>query len=181
MWADAGVEVEVWIEKSALAGVLYPVTAEFDVPLMPTGGFTSETFAHDAVERLEGAGQDLLVYAFYDFDRSGQDAAGSLREKVERFGQQYGVHVEFHHLGLSYEQVLDMDLPTRPAKRNTTADQRWPFPFAAELDAIPPDDLRAMVRAAIEQHLPADELAYLKLIEAAERATLLEFLERPAA
>ena len=48
LWAGTGLEVEIWIEKSALAGVIFPVTAEFDVPLMPTGGFTSETFAHEA-------------------------------------------------------------------------------------------------------------------------------------
>lgn len=176
LWAGTGIEVEIWIEKSALAGVIFPVTSEFDVPLMPTGGFTSETFAHEAVAGLEGAGQDLVVYALYDFDRSGRDAAHSLREKVHRFGSEYGVRVEFHHLGLTHEQVVDMGLPTRPAKRTTRADQRWPFAFAAELDAIPPDTLRAMVRAAIERHLPPDELAHLRRIERAERETLLEFI-----
>ena len=49
LWADTDLEVEIWLEKSALAGVLMPVTEEFDVPLMPTGGYTSETFAHEAV------------------------------------------------------------------------------------------------------------------------------------
>jgi hypothetical protein len=34
LWADAEDYVEIWCEKDALAGVIYPVTAEFDVPLM---------------------------------------------------------------------------------------------------------------------------------------------------
>ena len=172
----AAVEVEIWIEKSALAGVLWPVTSEYDVPLMPTGGYTSETFAFEAVDALRGTGQTLVAYALYDFDRSGQDAAASLREKVERFGDEFDVPVVFYHLGLTLTQVVGLKLPTRPAKRGTPADLRWPYPFAAELDAIPPDTLRDMVRSAIEMHLPADQLAVLKDVEAGERRQLMQMV-----
>ena len=180
LWADSKVEVEIWLEKSALAGVLYPVTADFDVPLMPTGGQTSETFAFEAVEAMRGTGRRLVVYALYDFDASGASARESLREKVERFGREYGVPVEFHGLGLTLEQVRDMGLPTRPHKRNTALDRKWPHDFAAELDAIPPDTLRAMVREAIERHLPAHELQLLKQVEESERELLLKFVEGAA-
>lgn len=180
LWAGTDVEVELWIEKSALAGVIYPVTAEYDVPLMCTGGFSSETFAHDAVSDLRGSGRRLIVLSLYDFDRAGQDAAKSLQEKVERFGHDYDVEVEFHRLGLSHDQVHSFDLPTRPCKRITPADRRWPFDFAAELDAIPPDTLRSMVRGAIEGWLPRRELDQLKCIEAAEREMLMAFIGRVA-
>ena len=162
LWADADECVEIWIEKSALAGVVYPVTADCDVPLMPTGGYSSETFAHDAVRALRGAGRTLVIHALYDFDRSGQDAAASLREMAERFGRTYGVPVRFRSLGLSLEQVQGWNLPTRPPKRATAADRRWPHDVAAELDAVPPDRLRDLVRSAIERHLPPARLARLK-------------------
>ena len=81
---------------------------------------------------------------------------------------------------MSAWQVKEMNLPTRPPKRNTTADQRWPYDFAAELDAIPPDDLRAMVRKAIEDHLPSWELRRLKEVEKEERNTLWRFIGRAA-
>lgn len=176
LWADSDLEVEIWLEKSALAGVIYPVTAEFDVPLMCTVGFSSETFTYEAVSRLKGTGRILVIYALYDFDRAGQDASASLREKVARFGREYGVEVVFRPLALDHAQVLAMDLPTRPPKSKTGADKRWPYPIAAELDAIPPDQLRTLVRAAIERHLPADELDRLKRIEAMERDTLRAFV-----
>jgi hypothetical protein len=176
LWADSEVEVEIWLEKSALVGVLWPVTSEYDVPLMPTGGYTSETFAFEAVDDLRGAGKTLVVYSLYDFDRSGKDAEASPKDKVERFGAEFGVPVAFHSLGLSLDQVGGMRLPTRPAKRKTPADARWPHGFAAELDAIPPDTLRFMVRRAIERHLPSGELAKLKEIEALERQTLMSFI-----
>ena len=176
LWADTGLEVEIWIEKSALAGVIYPVTSEYDVPLMCTGGFSSETFAHEAVDRLRDSGKVLVVYTLYDFDRSGQDAAGSLQEKVRRFGRDYDVPVVFRPLGLTLAQVRQLALPTRLAKTGTAADRRWPHDFAAELDAIPPDTLRDMVRAAIEEHLPRADLDHLKRVEAAERDTLMAFI-----
>ncbi len=178
LWAESDEEVEIWLEKSALAGVLYPVTSEYDVPLMPTGGYTSETFAYGAVNSVRHTDKTLVIYALYDFDRSGRDAAFSLQEKVERFGFEFDVPVEFHQLGLTYGQVMDLDLPTRPAKRTTKADQRWPYDYAAELDAIPPDTIRDMVREAIEDHLPRHELRHLKRVEKAERETLLQFIGR---
>lgn len=178
LWADSDEEVEIWLEKSALAGVLYPVTSEYDVPLMPTGGYTSETFAYGAVNSIRGTGKTLVIYALYDFDRSGQDATSSLQEKVERFGAEFDVWVEFHQLGLTHDQVMSLDLPTRPAKRNSVADRRWQYDFAAELDAIPPNTIRDMVREAIEDHLPRYELNHLKQVENAERETLLQFVGR---
>jgi hypothetical protein len=175
LWADTDLEVQVWIEKSALAGVIYPVTSEYDVPLMPTGGYTSETFAYGAVADLQGTGRKLVVHSLYDFDRSGRDATESLREKVHRFGRELRVQVEFNVLGLTAKQVDELALPTRPPKRNTTADRGWPYPFAAELDAIPPDTLRSMVRDAIERHLPHGQLQHLKTVEEAERDLLRQF------
>lgn len=180
LWAESPVEVEIWVEKSALAGVIQPVTSEYDVPLMPTGGYTSETFAYEAVKEMEGSERTLVIYALYDFDRSGRDATLSLQEKVERFGAQFGVAVEFHVLGLTYDQVKALNLPTREPKRKTEADKKWPYRIAAELDAIPPDTLRDMVRGAIERHLPRDELEKLKRIERLERETLVNFIGEAA-
>ena len=180
LWANSEDEVEIWLEKDALGGVIIPVTSEYDVPLMVTRGFTSETFAHNAVEAVAGSDKTLVIYSLFDFDRSGRDAQESLRKKVERFGTEYGVSVAFFPLALTDEQVKDLALPVRPPKRNTTADQRWPYDYAAELDAIPPETLREMVRTAIERHLPSHELEVLKTIEAEERRTLMNFVGRAA-
>jgi hypothetical protein len=53
LWANAD-SAEIWCEKGALAGVIYPVTAEFDVPLMVTRGFSSETFCFEAIAARRG-------------------------------------------------------------------------------------------------------------------------------
>jgi hypothetical protein len=38
LWSDADAYVEVWLEKDALAGAIYPVTSQYDVPLMTARG-----------------------------------------------------------------------------------------------------------------------------------------------
>ena len=45
LWRDSDDYVEVWCEKDALAGVIFPVTDLYDVPLMVARGYSSETFA----------------------------------------------------------------------------------------------------------------------------------------
>ena len=46
LWADADAYVEIWLEKDALSGVVYPVTSQFDVPLMVARGYASLSFLH---------------------------------------------------------------------------------------------------------------------------------------
>ncbi|MCJ1900964.1 hypothetical protein MR829_11325 [Paracoccus versutus] len=172
MWQDAETVPHVFLEKRALAGVLRPVTNPRDVPLCPTGGQISETFAYSIVEAMEGTGQALHAITLFDCDRAGADAHKALAEKLARFGRSMGVTVTVEALGLHPWQVTEWGLPTRPPKRNTTADARWPWPFAAELDAIPPNDLRKMVQAAIERFQPPEVFHFLREREAAQRDEL---------
>ena len=44
LWDNQNAYVEVWLEKEALAGVLYRVTEVYDVPLMVVKGFPSKDF-----------------------------------------------------------------------------------------------------------------------------------------
>ena len=203
LWRDQGLSVEVW-RKNALAGVVYPVTELYDTPLMPTVGFTSETFAFEAVESAE-PGIPYIVYALYDFDRSGQHGCRSLREKLERFAAKRGIEASFRCLALA-ERDIDLNsfdpresmvdvflqgvgwrrLPTREPKRISAADKAWPYPFAIELDAIEPDDLRNVVRWAMEQHMPAAQLKILQAAEESERELFAALVhqvrrERPGA
>jgi hypothetical protein len=176
---------EVWCEKDALAGVIYPVTSLYDVPLMVARGFSCETFCFEAVEARRGDPGAYVVYYLGDFDRAGRDAATSLREKLQRFAGDRGILMLFSHLAIEEGDIARFDattgqalvgigqvarwLPTREPKWKTTADQKWPHPSAIELDAIEPDDLRNLVQFAIERHLPAGQLKVLQIVEASER------------
>src|SRR5690242_7635937 len=75
VWRDAPVHVEFWIEKEALVGTVYDVTAEFDVPLLVARGYSSITFLHAAAEAIVASGKPAYVYQLGDWDPSGQNAA----------------------------------------------------------------------------------------------------------
>jgi hypothetical protein len=175
LWADTSDYVEVWCEKDALAGAIYPVTEEYDVPLMVTRGFSSETFAFEAVEARGDDPRDFYVYYLGDFDRAGHDAANSLQDKLARFRKNKPFEIYWEQLAVTEEQIHEMSLSTRPPKRKSAADKKWPFEFACELDAMPANVLRELIRTAIEEHLPQHQFEVLKAAEESERR-LLEVL-----
>jgi hypothetical protein len=169
LWANADARVEVWCEKAALAGVIYPITSLYNVPLMVTNGYSSETFCYEAIAAQRDDHRPYHVYSLVDFDRAGQDAARSLKEKLQRFADEEGIEVIFETIAVTHQQVTAWNLPTREPKRKSAADRRWPYDFACELDAIAPDLLRDIVTLAIEQHLPRRQFEVLKTAEASER------------
>jgi hypothetical protein len=71
LWAKVDAYVEVWLEKDALAGVVYPITAMYDVPLMVARGYASLSFLHSAAEYINSLEVPAYIYHLGDFDPSG--------------------------------------------------------------------------------------------------------------
>jgi hypothetical protein len=180
LWSDAPTRVEIWCEKDALAGVMLPVTSKYDVPLMVTRGFASETFAFEAVQQYSSYEVPTHVYYFGDFDRAGVDAANDIRRKLERFAADSGVEVVFHIAAVRPDQIETFNLPTRAPKRKSGADKNWQYDYACELDAIPPDLLRSLVEGCIAEHMPEQRMAALLEAEKSERETLRIFAKHAA-
>src|SRR5262245_9466691 len=180
LWTDADSYVEIWVEKDALAGVIYPVTSRYDVPLMVTRGFSSETFCYEAIAARSEDDRPYHVYYLGDFDRAGRDAANSLQEKLERFANEEGIDLVFEWIAVTEQQITDWDLPTREPKRKSRADKKWPYEFACELDAIPPDQLRYLVENAINEHLSQHQLEVLKAAEESERDVITRLVGKIA-
>ena len=80
LWADADCYVEIWLEKDALAGVILPVTSEYDVPLMVARGYASLSFLYEAAEYINELDVPTFIYHLGDFDPSGVNAG----EAIER-------------------------------------------------------------------------------------------------
>jgi hypothetical protein len=109
LWADADTYIEVRLEKDALAGVIYPITALYDVPLMVARGYSSETFRFEAIESRKDDDRQYIVYYLGDFDRSGRDATATLKEKLERFVAENDVQVAFIQLAIAADHILRFD------------------------------------------------------------------------
>lgn len=167
LWRDQGVYVEVWCEKDALAGVISDVTEEWDVPLMVSRGFASETFLYSAAETIKAQGRPAFVYFFGDHDPSGR----AIVETVERRLREFGAVFHFEQVAVLPWQIEAWGLPTRPTKRSDSRAKGWEGE-SVELDAIPAARLRELVRERIESHIDAQVWQRTRSIEAAERESL---------
>jgi hypothetical protein len=167
LWAGQSDYVEIWCEKDALAGVLYEVTADFDVPLMVTRGFSSETFVYEAAQTIKRQGKPAYIYYFGDYDPSGIAARDDVRRKLEL----HGARVHFAAVAVLPWQVSHWNLPTRPTKKTDSRAKDWRGD-SVELDAIPADTLRRLVADVIERHINDRQLAETLRAEELERESL---------
>jgi hypothetical protein len=173
LWAASDVYVEVWLEKEALAGVLYEATAEWDVPLMVTRGYPSLTFLHEAGAAIAAHDKPTFLYYLGDHDPTGVDIPRKVEEELRGFAPDVEIH--FERVAVSLAQIHEWGLPTRPTKR-TDPRARGFAGASVEVDAIPPARLRELVEGVIARHVDRRELEVLRVAEASER----ELLERMA-
>lgn len=172
VWADIDARVEVWLEKDALAGVLLPVTAKWDVPLMVTRGYPSLSYIHGAGEAIQEGGIETFIYYFGDRDPSGVDIARHVEESLTEFAGD--VPVNFELVGVTPEQIVEFGLPSRPTKKSDSRSKGW-VGGSVEVDAIHPDHLRELVDQCIQRHIPEGHMDVLLAAEKSERETLRLF------
>jgi len=166
LWTDADVYVEIWLEKDALSGVVYPVTSMYDVPLMVARGYASLSFLHSAADYINTLDVPTFIYHCGDFDPSGVNAGEKIEETLREMAPD--AEIVFERLAVTPEQIADWDLPTRPTKPSDTRAKNFGA-ISVELDAIEPNQLRALVQVTIERHLPPEQFEILKAAEESER------------
>jgi hypothetical protein len=191
LWAQAADYLEIWLEKEALAGVVFEVTELYDVPLMVSRGFASESYLYSAADtitdQLVQGKQLAFIYYFGDFDPSGIHISNSIEKSLRRLCHQLASGFEpdmlvFERVAVTEEQIETWTLPTRPTKRRGNSHATsWPDGRpSVELDAFSANDLRNLVRFCIEDHVDEDELVNLRVIEGQEREQLRLFGQQVA-
>lgn len=170
LWADAPVYVEVWCEKDALAGVILEETAVYDVPLMVSRGFSSDTYLYDAAAAIRLSGKPTFIYQLGDRDPSGLWISSQIEKGLRRHAPDAEIH--FERVAVTEEQIATWHLPSRPTKRNGNSHAKDFVGDSVELDAIPATELRRLVRECIERHVDHDRLRILKVAEESERQYL---------
>jgi hypothetical protein len=168
--------IEIWLEKDALAGVIWDVTSEYDVPLMVSRGMPSLTFLYGCacqIKRAAEHGKRTYIYQFGDHDPSGvlipQTIERRLAELCDRLDCDPPI---VERVALTEEMITEFNLPTRPTKRNGNTHANNFEGDSVELDALPPDVLRDLVREVIELHVSPEETEALRAAEDSERELL---------
>ena len=152
--ADHEWSIQVWLEKEALAGVIWPMCQEWDVPLYCARGYASLSFLHEAAKDLERKNRGARIFHFGDYDPSGQDAILTVQRDLIRLAPETAkLGLEFVIVAVTPEQIAELALPTRPTKKSDT--RAWGFgEESVELDAIEPNVLRQMVTDAFKSQFP---------------------------
>jgi hypothetical protein len=173
-WHDSPEYVEIWLEKEALRGVISPVVLdEFGLDLFVTKGQPSATYLYEAAEDIVSDGRPTFVYVLSDHDPGGLRIFDRIKQELRDFvGDAAELHVR--RLALTPYQVGLYELPTRPGKEKdpNAAEFKRVWGDCVELDAMPPNTLRGLVREKLEGHIDPEYLRQLKLAEREERRGL---------
>ena len=169
LWTDADSYVEIWLEKDALSGVIYPVTELYDVPLMVARGYASLSFLHTSADYIKDLEVPAYIYHLGDFDPSGVNAGEKIEQTLKEMAPDAEIH--FQRIAVTEEQIDRFSLPTRPTKASDTRSKGF-GDVSVELDAMAPATLRTIVEFWINRHLPADRLSVLQQAEKSERELL---------
>jgi hypothetical protein len=164
------VRLEIWCEKETLSGVLWPICAKYRIDLLPCKGMPSLTYRHEAAMAANQDGRPFKVLYVGDSDPTGE----LIDPTINRFMDE---HLKVEWLGIERiavtdEQRSDMNLSTRPPKETGTRAGRHAEIGCVEVEAIPPDTLRAILAEAIEENLDQDALNRARREDAAQRETL---------
>jgi hypothetical protein len=174
LWDEQKVYVEVWLEKDALAGVLYPITSEWDVPLMVTRGYPSLSFLYEAAEQIGETDKQTFIYYLGDHDPSGVNIPKVVERDLREMAPD--ADIMFERLAVNLEQIRQLNLPTRPTKTSDSRAKSFKGE-SVEVDAIPPATLRSLVNAAIVKHIDKRALKILQVAEESERGLLTSIAE----
>jgi hypothetical protein len=188
-WQGTFAYVQVWVEKTALVGVLEPVTDEYAVQLMPAIGYSSISFLHETGVQLNRLCCPLFIYQFGDLDPSGAQAAEAIEKDLRGFAPNGEIY--FERIAITPEQIVELGLQPalRPTKRSDPR-YRWFVDryrnvevlnggqLSCELDAIRPTDLRDLVRRTIERHLPRERLDIINVRGEQEKLQIGRMLDR---
>jgi hypothetical protein len=175
LWNCQDVEVHIFTEKDAITGVISSVTSEWNVPLGVLRGYCSETFAYSMAQAIDASGKPTYVYQLGDHDPSGVGAWQDFQRKVSGFVPDDDV--TFERLAVTPDQIIDLDLPTRPTKATDTRARNF-VGGSVEVDAIPAPILRGIVSDAIEQHIDEYALRQTEIVEESERSLLFDLAGR---
>jgi hypothetical protein len=178
-WANQPKYLEIWTEKDALRSVLSEVTYQYDISLMVARGQLSRTAIYEASERYK-VKSDKKCYLYYcgDFDPSGLCIPNSIRKRLGNFN----IYCNFERIGLTKEQIDKYKLPSGKAKKKDPNYKRFVeitgSDMVVELDALPPDVLRDIIRDCILKNIDEGHLVQVLRKEKSERDKLNKFIEK---
>jgi hypothetical protein len=174
VWSSQDTIVMIGLEKQALEGVFAEVVDEYGASLWTLHGYGSESFLFEwatEINEYVDEGKRVAIYYFGDHDPRGLDIERDAKAKLNSHGAEF----DWVRIGLLFDDFDDFDLVNVPVKTKDKISPAYVERFgdrAAELDALPPDELQRRIRFCIVDNIDDDELERIRRAERMERETL---------
>ncbi len=167
--AGQTVSLYLGVEKAGIVAQLEEWFGDLGVPVLALGGYSSQTYEADVMADVAAAQRPAVLLYAGDHDPSGEDIDRDFIAKTDCWEA-------VRRVALTAAQVEQYALPPQPGKeRDSRARgfvERYGRLVQVELDALPPDILRALFAEAIAEFW--DDDAYQESLrgEAADRRKL---------
>jgi hypothetical protein len=175
LWQRQPDYVEIFVEKDALAGVVEPVSEEYDVCLSPIRGNCSETMIYRVAEIFRAITKPIYCYYLGDHDDNGLKIEKDFLRRLTGFlGSEHSRRLHWQRLAVTEADFRNPDYLGFPVKRKGPAGAWQPYltrygDRCVEVDAIPSQEIRDRVKAAILNHVDDGEWQFLQEQEERER------------
>lgn len=162
--------VMILVEAAGMLPQIVKAVGSYGLPVMSSSGFDSLTMKYELAQDIIEDGRPTVILHIGDLDPSGVCIFDSVQADVEAFvgGTQ---ELLFKRIALTPEQVVLYQLPTSPPK---ATDKRGDgISETCQCEALPPDTLAAIVKAAVLEYYDLDQFEDDVIIEQQEREFLV--------
>jgi hypothetical protein len=141
--------VYLGVEKAGMVVQLQSWFGDLGIPILALGGYASHTYKQDVADDVDVSGRPAVLLYAGDHDPSGED--------IDRdFVDKSGCWERVIRVALTAEQVEEYDLPPQVGKstdsRASSFVARHGRLVQVELDALDPDDLRALYQDVLDDY-----------------------------
>ena len=149
--------IEVWSEKDAISNIIERQTRHYGVGMMVNKGYSSTSAMYVTYNRMERAikqGKEPIILYLGDHDPSGLDMIEN--DIPKRLNETFGTDVKIIQIGITMEQIKELDPPPNPAKitdpragwyLDKYGESSW------EVDALSPQFMANVIKESIENSL----------------------------
>lgn len=186
IWASQETYCEVWVEKEALVGVIEPVCEKLRVPFFACRGYTSQSEAWRAGQRLIdeiNSGKEVTIFHLGDHDPSGIDMTRDNDDRLAMFiaPDADPGSITVKRLALNIDQVKKHRPPPNPVKFTDSrvgnyvalhGNSSW------ELDALDPKIIGELIRDNVQDIIDQDAWDIALLHESQNKTVLINMAKK---
>lgn len=170
-WQGQKKQVEVWIEKEALVGVISSICNSYGMPFFACKGYVSQSEQWAASQRILRRwrlyNQKTVILHLGDHDPSGVDMT---RDNDDRLGlfTNHGAWeeiVEVERIALNKDQILKYDPPPNPTKLNDSRAREYIENHGYdswELDALEPSVIIDLIDTHLHNHVDREQMTKIE-------------------